>query len=156
MEKVAGSRSYVAGDLWGLDCLKRDDTITILNRAQTILAHTLLEEEMALTTGLGRQDAHRRNTPYTERRVLELGNIPQLLHNCLLGVNRVGAETRSLAPISSTIVGGGENLASPNNNGHVQKGIMPSRVLAAVLGRVGVDGPLQESSRHIERVQLLR
>ena len=72
MEKVAGPRSYVAGNLWSLDCLKRNDAITILHRAQTILPHTLLKKQMALTTRLGGQNTHRRYAPHTQCGVLEL------------------------------------------------------------------------------------
>jgi hypothetical protein len=60
----------------------------------------------------------------------------------------------ALAPVSSTIESGCNNLSSLDDHSHVQKGIMPSRVLAAVLGRVLMNGPLEKSSRHIERVQL--
>lgn len=111
---------------------------------------------MALATRLRRQDAHRRHAPHTQRRILELGNIPQLLHDRLLSVNCVRTVSRPLAPVSNTIIGGCKNLPSPNNNGNVKKGIMPSRVLAAILGRVGVDGPLQKSRRHCKRIQLKR
>lgn len=153
---MAGPRPYVTRDLWGLvlNCLKRDYGVRILHTTQTILPHTLLQKQMALATRLGRQNTHRRHTPYTQGRILELGNISQLLHNRLLGMNCMSAIPTALAPVSSTIESGCNNLSSLDNHSHVQKGIMPSRVLATILGRVLVNGPLEKSSRHIERVQL--
>ncbi len=151
---MAGPRPYVTGNLRGLDHIKRDNGISVLTCTQTILPHTLLEEEMALATGLGRQDTHCRHAPHTQGCVLELRNIPQLLHNRLLGMNCMSTESTPLAPVSSTIESGCNNLASLDDHSHVQKCIMPSRVLAAILGRVLVNGPLEKSSRHIEWVQL--
>ena len=153
---MAGPCPYVTRDLWGLvlNCLKRNDSVCILHTTEPILPHTLLEEEMTLTTRLRWQNTHRRHAPYTQGRILELGNISQLLHNRLLGMNCMSAIPTALAPVSSTIESGCNNLSSLDDHSHVQKGIMPSRVLAAVLGRVLMNGPLEKSSRHIERVQL--
>jgi hypothetical protein len=68
-------------------------------------------------------------------------------------MKRVGAISRTLATISCTIVGHSKNLASPNNDGHMQEGIMPSRILAAILGRVLMNSPLKKSSRHCVHIR---
>ncbi len=102
--------------------LARRVRVSVVNSTETVLFHTLIQEDLALITRLrGHRIIPREpNAPNIHRCTLELANISQLLHNRPLCVNRAFAIATATAARTNTIGCDLNHLAPLYNHSHMK------------------------------------
>lgn len=139
-----GSMTHLSSDARKLQGQNR---ICVLDTPKTVLSHTLLQKETAITTRCRREHTYLRQSPDTEGCPLELGNIAELLYDGLFSMNSLVTIARPLTTSSNSILSRGNDFATLHKRCDMEKCIMrPVLLTSRHRGGVLVDHTLKQSS----------